>query len=586
VPTATIDGQTIEVPEETTILQAATRLGIDIPTLCHHPALEPYATCRVCTVETKQRGRTRMVTACNYPIRGDLEVFTRSERTLKNRRMNLELLLARCPGVPVLQKLAAQYDVEKPRFALGEEGCILCGLCVRVCSDVIGAHALCFANRGVDRTVTTPWELDTEACLGCGACAYVCPTGCITMEDLDQRTVVHQELRLGPPKAISVPTLQAVPNVAVIDPETCLYFKTGGCKICETMCEREAINHDMEDRHEEFEVGTIILATGFQQFDPSLIRRYGYGRFDNVLTGLEFERLCNASGPTRGKVLLADGAAPGSIAILHCVGSRDENYSEYCSRVCCMYSLKFAHLVREKTDARVYQLYIDMRASGKGYEEFYKRVMKEDAIMIRGKAAEVTDEPESPEEEGRLIVTCEDTLLGRVRRLPVDMVILSAGLKPRSDAPQVSTKFTVSLSRDGFFMEKHPKLAPVATAFGGLFIAGACQGPKDIPDTVAQGLAAAGEVLSLIDKGMVDIEPVTSVIAEETCGGCKTCLTMCPYSAIEFDDEKSISRVVEALCKGCGTCVAACPSGAATQQGFTDEQIFAEIEGNLAAMPA
>ncbi|MFQ6099267.1 MAG: 4Fe-4S binding protein, partial [Armatimonadota bacterium] len=371
---------------------------------------------------------------------------------------------------------------------------------------------------------------------------------------------------------------------AMAEASRCLHCGTCvECMECVKLCTVNAIKHDMEPGTIEVEVGSIIIATGFSPFDARRARQYGYGIYDNVLTSLEFERLSHASGPTGGKILLKDGREPGSVAIIHCVGSRDENYNQHCSRVCCMYAMKFAHLVREKTDAQVYEFYIDIRAFGKGYEEFYDRLMSEDVIFIRGKGAEVTDAPERPEEEGKLIVKCEDTLLGIIRRVPVDMVLLAVGLEPREDAEQVAKTFSLSCSDGGFFLELHPKLAPVATSTDGIFIAGACQGPKDIPDTVAQGAAAAAEALSLIDAGSVTIEPITSVIDEDLCAGCKTCIELCPYAAIEFNEEKGISEVVEALCKGCGTCVAACPAGAAHQRGFDDQQIVAEIEGAMMA---
>ncbi|MFC1737051.1 4Fe-4S binding protein, partial [Candidatus Hydrogenedentota bacterium] len=315
--------------------------------------------------------------------------------------------------------------------------------------------------------------------------------------------------------------------------------------------------------------------------DVGQIERYGYGRLPNVITSLEFERMSHSGGPTGGKILTKNGTPPKSVAILHCIGSRDENYQKYCSRVCCMYSLKFAHLVKEKAEAEVYNLYIDMRAFGKGYEEFYKRLLGEGVHFIRGKAAEVTRIAESPEEEGKAIVVCEDTLLGITRRLPMDMVILSGGLKPAKGAEQLARALSLSCTDGDFFLEKHPKLAPVDTASDGIFLAGACQGPKDIPDAVAQGAAAAAGALSLIDKGKVVLEPITVVIDEERCGGCQLCISTCPYAAIEFNEEKKISVVIEELCKGCGTCAAGCPSGAASQRNFKDTQIFSEIAGIL-----
>jgi heterodisulfide reductase subunit A len=280
--------------------------------------------------------------------------------------------------------------------------------------------------------------------------------------------------------------------------------------------------------------------------------------------------------------VLKDGSTPHSIAILHCIGSRDVNYHEYCSRVCCMYSLKFSHLLREKIpDAEIYQLYIDLRCFGKGYEEFYNRMQEEGVNFVRGKAGEITNIAESPEEENKLIVIAEDTLVRRKRRLPVDMVVLSTALEPRADADEVARLFSISRSKDGFFLEKHPKLDPVATTTDGIFVAGCCQGPKDIPDTVAQASAAAARVIAMIDQGVVAIESATSVIDENLCCGCKTCISLCPYTAISFDEEKKVSVINEALCKGCGTCAAACPSGAITSRHFTTEQIVAQIEGAM-----
>jgi len=354
------------------------------------------------------------------------------------------------------------------------------------------------------------------------------------------------------------------------------------CLECVKACEALAINHEMQDEIVDVDVGNIIVTTGFQQFDPSVIYQYGYGQYDNVFTGLEFERISNASGPTGGEVFLADGRKPKSIAILHCVGSRDENYHEYCSRVCCMYSLKYSHLLKEKVpEATVYQLYIDMRCAGSGYEEFYERLQKEGVNFVRGRAGEITNIAERPEEEGKLIVICEDTLIRRKQRLPVDMVILSCALEPRADADGIAKTFSISRKADGFFLEKHPKLDPVATMTDGIFIAGCCQSPKDIPDTVAQASAAAARALAMISKGKVEIEAATAVIDEELCSGCRICNNLCPYSAISFDEEKKVSRVNEALCKGCGVCVAACPSGAIAGRHFTTEEIMAEIEGVL-----
>ena len=370
---------------------------------------------------------------------------------------------------------------------------------------------------------------------------------------------------------------------AKLEAERCL--SCGGCSDCEEcvkVCEPDAIDYSMKDEFVEIDVGNIIITTGYELFDARRAKEYGYKKYDNVITSLEFERLSNAAGPTSGRILLKDGRKPESVAILHCIGSRDENYNKHCSRICCMYSLKVAHLVREKTDAEVYEFYIDMRAGGKGYEEFYERVQKEKVNIIRGKVPEITDFAESPEEKGKLIIQCEDTLLGLNRRMAVDMVILSVGIEPRSDADRIAKLFSLSRGSDGFFIEKHPKLDPMATMSDGILIAGCCQGPKDIPDTVAQGSGAAARALSILTKGEVEIDAITAVINKDLCSGCKICNNLCPYSAIEFRAEENVSEVVEELCKGCGTCVAACPAGAIKGTHFTDEQILAEIDGIMA----
>jgi heterodisulfide reductase subunit A len=577
--TVTIDGIRTEAEDRTPLLQVARKVGVTIPTLCHHPLLEPYGVCRICMVEVHMRNRVRMVTACNYPVTDGIEVFTQTDRVRRNRKMILEWLLARCGHVPVLNALATEYGIVEPRFGRGDDTCILCGLCVRVCADVVGAHVLGFVNRGTTREVGTPYGEPSDACIACTACARVCPTGCITVDH--EAELIRSELPLGPTTPIYIPTMQAVPHKPVIDAESCIHFKTDGCRVCASVCEAKAIDHGQQDRVEQIEVGTIIVATGFQTVDPARVPQYGYGRYPNVVTALQVEHMVNASGPTNGQVVLADGQTPRSVGIIHCVGSRDKHTHEYCSRVCCMYSLKLAHLVHERSGARVYNFYIDMRAAGKGYEEFYNHLLEEGCEFIRGRVAEVSDWAVTPLEAGKLVIRVEDTLVGMVRRIPVDMVVLSTGLEARADADQVRRLFNMSCSSEGFFLERHPKLAPVSTFTDGVFIAGCAQGPKDIPDTVAQAGAAAAEAMALIDKGQVELEAYTASIAEDLCSGCQVCVPLCPFGAIEFNKEKKVSHLNEALCKGCGTCVAACPSQAAQQHHFTDVQIMAEIEGVL-----
>jgi len=353
------------------------------------------------------------------------------------------------------------------------------------------------------------------------------------------------------------------------------------CGQCIAVCEAGAIDLAMRDTQAELDVGSIIVATGYKPFDARRIPEYGYGRYPNVYTAPEVERLLNASGPTQGQIVLRTGGRPQAVGIIHCAGSRDARYNPYCSRVCCMYSLKLAHLIKERTGAEVYSFYIDMRTPGKGYEEFYEKVMKEGVRLIRGRVVEVTGEADPPGAQGQLVLRAEDTLAGGVRQIPVDMVVLAVALEPQADAGQVSRLLNISRGPEGFFTERHPKLAPVSTFTDGVFLAGASQGPKDIPDTVAQAGAAAAEALAMIDRGSVELEPCTAFVDAAKCSGCRTCIGLCPFGALSFDAEANVAAANEVLCKGCGVCVAACPSGAMQQHLFTDEQILAELEGVL-----
>jgi heterodisulfide reductase subunit A2 len=582
-----IDGRPIEVEEGTTILDAARRMGMDIPTLCHHDILKPAGACRLCVVEEKRSDWTHLVTSCSTPVRDGAEYTTNSPEVNKARKLVVGLLLSRWPNVPVVKELAETIGVTEPLFfeeeyiEEAEDACIRCGMCIRVCDEIVKASALSWDGRGTERMVTTPYHEYSDTCIVCGSCTEVCPTGHIKLRDADGALLRHDEIDLGPNSAIHLPTMQAIPNAPFIDTEYCIHFQTDGCGYCAEVCEREAIDFNQQEEEIELDVGSIILTTGYKQFDPRPMRQYGYGEYPNVITGLEFEIMNCASGSTGGRVVCANGEPPKSVAILHCIGSRDKNYNEYCSRVCCMYALKFAHLVKEKTEAEVYDLYIDMRCPGKSYEEFYDRLLHEDIRFIRGKAAEVTTFPHYEGEEGKLIVRCEDTLTSMIRRIPVDMVILCGALEAQADASTFSRLFGVSTDKHGWMIERHPKLAPVETASDGVFIAGCAQGPKDIPDTVAQASAAASMALQNIQKGVVELEGYFAVISEDLCCGCRVCNELCPYGAIVFDDVKKISLVEEALCKACGTCVSACPSSAIEGKHFTDVQILAELEGVL-----
>jgi len=349
--------------------------------------------------------------------------------------------------------------------------------------------------------------VDPKACVACNACAEICPAAVPSEFDVG----------IANRKAIYIPFPQAVPNTYFIDAGSCLYLQSEGkkCGACKKKCAKDAINFEDKDELLEFDVGNIIIAIGYETFDAKRIERYGYGILPNVLNSLEFERLTNASGPTGGKIVMKtktvnkrtkeeewifdpEGPKPKAVAIIHCVGSRDQNYNPYCSRVCCMYSLKFGHLVREKLpEAACYEYYIDMRAFGKGYEEFFERIKDEGVHVVRGRSAKIV------EKDGRMIVKGEDIIHDSVIELPVDMVLLSVGIQPTADAKRLAAMLGIERVQDGWFSEMEYNVEPTSTERGGIFVAGVCQGPKDIPDTVAQASAVAAAVLKSIVCGHI-----------------------------------------------------------------------------------
>jgi heterodisulfide reductase subunit A len=419
-----------------------------------------------------------------------------------------------------------------------------------------------------------PRYVHTDVCTGCGQCAEAC-----VLRGGSGRLMVPSEFDAGMGKraAAYIPFAQAVPLKAVIDPESCLWLIKGKCsQKCLEACGPEAIDFEMEETFVDLKVGAIVVATGFAMWDPTQLPDYGYGKSPNIITGLEFERLTSAGGPTAGEIFTAEGKKPERVAIIHCVGSRDERAHSYCSRFCCMYSLKQAHQIKEKTEAEVYSIYMDMRTFGKDYEEFYRRNRDEGIQFIQGRPSQVTVDPVS----GELFVEVEDILLGRVMELGVDMVVLATAVEPPPDADRIAFTFGLGRTPDGWFAEAHPKLRPVETATAGVFLAGCAQGPRDVPDTVAHAGAAASEAVRLFNQGEVTISPTIAVVDADKCVGCGECIPTCPYTAIARDvNEKA--EINPALCQGCGTCVATCPSGAITALHFTDEEIVAQIDGLL-----
>ncbi|MDD5960282.1 MAG: 4Fe-4S binding protein [Methanobrevibacter wolinii] len=415
-----------------------------------------------------------------------------------------------------------------------------------------------------------PRYVDEKLCTGCGACSEACP---IEMPN-------YFDEGIGMTKAAYIPFPQAVPLCATIDKDYCI-----GCKLCDAACAPGAIDHDQKAEEIKLEVGTIIATTGYDPYDPSGKYEYGYGRYSNVITAMEIERMINASGPTTGHVVKpSDGKTPKRVAFIHCVGSRDEQIGKpYCSRVCCMYSMKNAQLcIDHEPDTDVTCYYMDIRAFGKGFEEFYKTSQEKYGIeFLRGRPAEIIEN-----DDLTLTIRAEDTLLGKVTEYTYDLVVLSVGLEAPHGANELRQTLGISKSADGFYMEAHPKLRPVDTLTDGVYIAGVAQGPKDIPDSVAQGSAAAGRAAIPMAQGKVAIEPITATSDESICGACEVCVELCPFSAISIvgDEGHKHAEINVALCKGCGTCVGACPSGAMDQNHFKTDQIMAQIDAALEDM--
>ena len=408
----------------------------------------------------------------------------------------------------------------------------------------------------------------TDDCTACDECVDVCPV--VAPNEFDIGLAVRH--------AIYTPFAQAVPSTYIIDIDMCLN-KDGVivCDKCIKACEREAINFEMKTETVELEVGTIIVATGADVFDPSSLPNYGYGKYPNVITSLEFERLINAGGPSGGRLIRpSDMQIPKRVAFIQCVGSRSEKSGRfYCSNVCCMNTIKDSLLIKEHwPETEIYVFYVDIRAYGKGFEDLYRRAKKEGAMFIRGLPAEIVEDRRNHS----LWLIGENTLQKELYKLNFDMAILSIGLEPRNDSEIVQRLLTLSRTQDGFFMEAHPKLRPVDAATGGIFFAGCAEGPKDIKDSVTQASAAAGRASILMAKGKVTVEAITPLYDPDKCTACGLCTKVCPYNAITLNKELKRIEIVEAACGGCGTCAAECPFGALTQNHFTDEQILAQID--------
>ena len=444
----TIDGRRVEAEPGKTILEAASAQGIKIPSLCYHKALLPWGSCRLCVVEIS--GRPRLIASCACPVEEGIEVRTDSPRVAAARRLVAELLLLRCPEVPRIQELATEMGADGARlkrFKPDNENCILCGLCIRMCKERMGINAIDFINRGPYRKVAPAFAQPSPICQTCGACESVCPTGAINLSEITKNRPrpIPSEFNMGlvGRRPIYIPFPQAVPKVPVIDRDNCLFFRRGVCKTCENFCEAKAIDYEQKEEHLDLNVGAIIIATGLDLYDVSSLGEYGYGRVDNVITAMEYERLTSASGPTGGELKRpSDGKLATNIAFIQCVGSRDFKHKPYCSAVCCMHATKEAILAYEHhpgTKSTIF--YMDLRAVGKRFQEYITRAREEyNVTYLRGRPASI-----DVAENGNPIIWYEDTTTRETKSFETELVILCQALVPSGGIGELADRLGIAV---------------------------------------------------------------------------------------------------------------------------------------------
>jgi heterodisulfide reductase subunit A len=496
----TMDGRTAEVPRGTTILNAARQMGITIPTLCNYRGLMPYGSCRVCLVEIETPRGGQLAASCAYPLENNLVVRTETDSVKAARRTVLELLLAQAPESKELAEFAANLGVASTPFQPAAEGnCILCGLCTRVCNEMMGRGAINLFGRGCEREIRTAFDEPTDQCQACGACVFVCPTGAINLETITKRrtkphlTAFDKYLVARP--CIDLAHPQASPRVPVIDRDNCIHFRSGACGLCSRVCMAGAIDYEQKEETVRLDVGSVVLTPGFEAFDATRRGEFGFGFAPNVLTNVQFERLLSAAGPTGGHVRRpSDGKAPKRLAFIQCIGSRDTGCdNDYCSSVCCMAATKEAILAKEhEPGLDVTVFFLDLRAFGKDFDRYCERAQKQLGVRyIRSFISRTYEMPDS--KNLRLVYAGAE--MKQVEE-EFDMIVLSLGLEPSASLQEQARMMGVVLNRWGF--ARTEELCPLETTRPGVFVGGAFQEPKDIPDTVMQASAAAAKAMELL----------------------------------------------------------------------------------------
>ena len=516
----TINGIEHEFTEGKTLLECIEDVGLKVPTLCYHKALRPYGACRLCLVEISQNGRSKVETSCTYPAQNGLSIQTDSERVIKARKAMIELQLALCPDSKAIQQIADEYGVKETRLRKKNEDCFLCGLCVRMCEERMGINAIGFSFRGSKRLVGPPFDAHSDVCQVCGTCAFICPTERIKLDEISKNDAIpildEYNERLNTRSAAYISYPQAVPNKAAIDDRYCVHMLKGECKICEEVCEADAINYEQEKEQVKLNVGAVVLSPGFELFDAKAKEDLGYDRYPNVVTSIEFERIMSTTGPHLGHILRpSDDKEPKTIGFIQCVGSRDCE-RDYCSSVCCMYATKEAIIAKEHISGELQCdiFFMDLRAYSKGFEEYYQKGKELGIEYIRCRPPAIEEIPET----NNLVVTYIDEKDQKVSR-EYDMVVLSVGMDPPENVKEISEKFGIELNEYDFC--KTDTFTPVESTRDGIYVAGPFTEPKDIPETIMQASGASAKVLSLLkdEKGSLitkkEYPPETDISEQE-----------------------------------------------------------------------